>query len=64
MSCMARGGTHVCPITNEKSRLTSVQMLWPAERVSRGWISEGYSHANGPHDLHITHARRHLVTSP
>ena len=31
-----------------------MQMLWPAERVSRGWISEGYSHANGPHDLHIS----------
>lgn len=23
-------------------------MPWPAERVSSGWISEGYSHPRGP----------------
>jgi hypothetical protein len=31
-------------------RLTATLMPWPAERVSRGWISEGTSHPKGPHD--------------
>ena len=47
----AGSSAYVWPMTNEKVRLTIVARLWPAERVSRGCTSEGYSHARGPHDL-------------
>jgi hypothetical protein len=36
--------------SGEPHRLTATLMPWPAERVSRGWISEGTSHPRGPHD--------------
>ena len=35
-------------MTKLNSRLTRVAMPWPAERVSSGCISEGYSHPRGP----------------
>ena len=35
---------------DEPHRLTATLMPCPAERVSRGWISEGTSHPRGPHD--------------
>ena len=35
-------------MTKLKRRLTRVAMPWPAERVSSGWISEGYNHPKGP----------------
>ena len=31
-------------------KLTVTLMPWPAERVSRGWISEGISQPRGPQD--------------
>ena len=40
----------VWAMTKLKSRLLKEAIARPAERVSRGWISEGYSHARGPYD--------------
>ncbi len=36
---------------NATRKLTAVAKLWPAERVSNGWISDGISQPNGPQDL-------------
>ena len=41
------------PMTKEKRKLTKVVMELLAERVSRGWISEGTSQPSGP--LRATH---------
>lgn len=36
------------PMTKEKRKLTKVVMEVLAERVSRGWISDGTNHPRGP----------------
>ncbi len=38
----------VCAMTKLKKRLLKDATASPADRVSRGWISEGYNQANGP----------------
>ena len=38
-------------MTKLNRRLTRAAMDCPAERVSSGCTSEGYSQARGPHDL-------------
>lgn len=52
-------------MTKLKKRLLKEATARPAERVSRGWISEGYSHAKGPYDqayaLHLPYFRFLLV---
>ena len=40
----------VWAITKLKIKLLKEATARPAERVSRGWISEGYSQARGPYD--------------
>lgn len=54
-------------MTKLKSRLLKEATARPAERVSRGWISEGYSQARGPYDqayaLHNCMPTMETVTS-
>lgn len=40
----------VWAITKLNSKLLKEATARPAERVSRGWISEGYNQARGPYD--------------
>ena len=41
------------PSTNDQKKLTMTVREKPAERVSKGWISEGTSQPRGPHDLGV-----------
>lgn len=38
------------PTMKVNRKLVATVMDCPAERVSRGWISDGTSHARGPHE--------------